>query len=93
MKTQILRIDGTMYTRVAAVFIDNKEQLRAFKNKKICKIGKLEHAEQAAAEINETGREARLVSLAWFWHPSLSYPVLSEAVFPNSARIILVRVF
>ncbi len=93
MKTQVLRIDGAMYTRIAAVFIDDKKQLRAFKNKKVCQIGKLEQALQAASAINETGREARLVFLTWYWHPSLSYPVLSEAVFPNSARIILVRVF
>ena len=93
MKIQTLRIDGAMYTRVAAVFIDSKDQLKAFKNKKVCQIGKLEQAKQIAAEINETGGEAQLVLLAWFWHPSLREPVLSEAVFPNSARIILVRVF
>ncbi len=64
MKTQMLRIDGAIYTRVAAVFIDDEKQLRAFKNKKVCQIGKLERAKQTAAEINETGREARLVLLA-----------------------------
>ena len=82
-----------MYTRVAAVFIDNKDQLKAFKNKKVCQIGKLEQAKRVATALCEIGIEPQIVFLAWYWHPSLSYPVLSEAVFPNSARIILVRVF
>ena len=93
MKTQTLTIDGTMYTRVVAAFVDNEEQLRAFKKKSVCQIGSLEHAKQVAEAITETGMEARLVLLTWYWHPSLRDPVLSEAMFPNSARIILVRIF
>ena len=93
MKTQMLRIDGAMYTRVAAVFIDSENQLKAFKNKNVCRIGKLEHAERVAEEINEKGGEARLVLLTWFRHPSLRDPILSEVVFPSSAQIILVRIF
>lgn len=92
MKTQTLTIDGAMYTRVAKVYVTDKGEKRAFKQKGVCQIGTLYHAEQAVEEISKTGREAQLVLLSWYWHPSLRDPVLSEAVFPNSARIFLVRV-
>ena len=86
-------IDGKLYTRVAAAFISDKSQMKAFEQKSLCKIGSLEDAKQVASVIEETGVEARLVFLAWYTHPNLREPVLSEAVLPSSATVILVRVF
>ncbi len=93
MKIQSLQIDGALYTRIVAAFIVNKDQLKAFKQKKYPQLGTIAQAQQLADEISKTGLEARLTLLTWFWHPSLHDPVLSEAVFPSSAKIILVRVF
>ena len=93
MKTQALRIDGALYTRIVAAFIVNKDQLKAFKQKKYPQLGTTVQAQQLADAYSRTGLEARLTLLTWFWHPSLRDPVLSEVVFPSSAKIILVRVF
>jgi len=92
VKIRTLRIDGAMYSRIAAVFISNRDQLRAFKQKDLPQLGTLAHAQRLADEISSTGLQTKLTLLTWFWHPSLADPVLSEAVFPSSAKIILVRV-
>ena len=93
MQTKALRIDGALYTRIAAVFITNNDQLRAFKQKSLPQLGGQAQAQQLADEISKTGLEARLTLLTWFWHPSLRDPVLSTVVFPSSANIILVRIY
>ena len=91
MKIQTTVIDGATYTRVACAICKDEGQKRAFKDKKLCQIGTEEDAFAIAGALEETGRKSKLMYLTWFRHDNLREPILSEALFPSTARIILVK--
>ena len=91
METQNLRVDGKLYTRVVAAFLENEKDKGAFERKGVCQRGSYEDALEFAQTVES--REVRFACLSWFHHPDLRELVLDEAIHPEYAKITLVRLF
>ena len=92
MKIQNLIIDGALHTRVAAALICDISQEKAFEQKDVCEVGGWELANDYKNLFEQAGWTVQLVPLSWFFHPNLPEQLLSVALFPDAAPIILVRV-